>query len=75
MQSFVHLLRLIAQNVANVFNLTSGIRVSVVTCCAENLSRGSHGSQDMIAFFPWATVRTLAKSWALLVVFYSFQNR
>jgi hypothetical protein len=27
--NFVRLLRLIAQNVANVFNLTSGVRVSV----------------------------------------------
>jgi hypothetical protein len=40
-QIFVHLLRLIAQNVANVFNLTSGIRVRVRACWAKDVSRGS----------------------------------
>ncbi len=38
---FVNLLRLIAQNVANVFNLTSGVRVRVVACRAKDVSRGS----------------------------------
>ncbi len=41
LQIFVRLLRLISQNVANVFNLTSGLRVSVVTCRAKDVSRGS----------------------------------
>jgi hypothetical protein len=40
-QIFVRLLRLIAQNVANVFNLTSGIRVMVVASCTKHVSRGS----------------------------------
>ncbi len=44
---FVHLLRLIAKNVANVFNVTSGIRVSVVTCHAKDVRRRvPGGSRD-----------------------------
>jgi hypothetical protein len=40
-QFFVRLLRLIAQNVANVFNWNSGVRVRVRGCCAKDVSRGS----------------------------------
>ncbi len=38
---FVRLLRLIAQNVARLFNLTSGIRVGVGASRAKDVSRGS----------------------------------
>ncbi len=38
---FVHLLRLTAQNVANVFNWNSGNMVRVRDCCAKDVSRGS----------------------------------
>ncbi len=41
LQIFVRLLRLIDQNVANVFNLTSSVRVSIVTCCTKDVSTGS----------------------------------
>jgi hypothetical protein len=40
-QIFVRLLRLIAHNVAELFNLTSGIRVRVGASCAKDVSRGS----------------------------------
>jgi hypothetical protein len=38
---FVHLLRFIAQNVAELFNLTNGIRVRVRASHALDVSRGS----------------------------------
>ena len=38
---FVRLLHLIAQNVAELFNLTSGVRVMVRASCAKVASRGS----------------------------------
>ncbi len=38
---FVRLLRLIAQNVAELFNLTSSARVRVGASCADDVSRGS----------------------------------
>ncbi len=34
------MLRLIAKNVANVFNLTSGVKVRVGASSAEDVSRG-----------------------------------
>ncbi len=40
-QIFVRLLCLIAQNVAELFKLTSGVRVRVGACCAKDGSRGS----------------------------------
>ncbi len=39
--NFFRLLRLIAQNVANVFNLNIGVRVRVRDCRAKEVSRGS----------------------------------
>jgi hypothetical protein len=39
-QIFVRLLRLIAQNVAELFNLNSGIRVRIRDSRAEDVSRG-----------------------------------
>ncbi len=38
---FARLLRLIAQNVAELFNLTSGVRVGVGASHAKDVSRGS----------------------------------
>jgi hypothetical protein len=41
-RTFVRLLRLIAQNVAELFNLlTGGVTVRVVGCRAKDVSRGS----------------------------------
>jgi hypothetical protein len=41
LQIFVRLLRLISQNVAELFNLNSGIRVKVRGSRANDMSRGS----------------------------------
>jgi hypothetical protein len=38
---FFRLLRLIAQNVAEPFNLNSGVRVRVRGSCTKDVSRGS----------------------------------
>jgi hypothetical protein len=40
-QIFVRLLHFIAQNVAELFNLTSGVKVGIRASCAEDMSRGS----------------------------------
>ncbi len=40
-QIFVRLLRLITQNIAELLNLTSGVRVRVGASCAKDVSRGS----------------------------------
>jgi hypothetical protein len=44
---FVCLLRFIVQNVAELFNLTSGIRVSFMTCRDKDVSRGSLAGLDV----------------------------
>ncbi len=46
-QIFVRLLCLIAQNVAELFNLTSGVKVSVGASRAEDVSRGSQEGLDI----------------------------
>jgi hypothetical protein len=46
-QIFVLLLRLITQNVAELFNLTSGIRVRVKSSCPKDVSRGSMMGHDI----------------------------
>ncbi len=45
------MLRLIAQNVAEFFNLNSGVKVWVRASCAVDVSRGSLTSLDIVLLF------------------------
>ncbi len=46
--NFVRLLRLIAQNVAELLNLISGVRVRVRGSCTKDVSRGSVMGLDIV---------------------------
>jgi hypothetical protein len=46
--NFVRLLCLIAQNVAELFNLISGVRVRVRGHCTKDMSRGSLTGLDIV---------------------------
>ncbi len=48
MQIFVRLLRLIPQNVAELFNLNSGVRVRVRGSGAKAVSRGSVTGREIV---------------------------
>ncbi len=50
-QFFVHLLRVIAQNVASVFNWNSGIRVRVRERHGKDVSRGSLRGLKIVQLF------------------------
>ncbi len=67
---------MIAQNVAELFNLKSGVRVRVRGSRAEDMTRGFvSGPEIVFAFLRLSTVRKLGKSCALLVVLGFIQNR
>ncbi len=73
-QIFVRLLCLIVQNVAEISNLTSGVRVRARASHAEDVSGGSLMGLEFDSFLCWSTMRKQGKS-CFLLVFILFHSK